>query len=142
MTARKMVNIRQDTYSKATRVQKALAERVGRPVSLADVLDRAVEALDDAHQRGAWLSPKEAGPVIEERQRMDLVTVITQVARHFDPSERPSVGFRELTAEVNIRFLNRDELWLVRGSGQDIRIDGVELATRPRFQAEAPKVST
>ncbi len=88
-------------------------------VAISDTIDRALDCLEDAHSRGAWLSPKEAAPVLEERLRKEVISVLTQfVARTmpdrllrgvtFQPAGMPGGGgtlYVHLDEEVTVPML-------------------------------------
>ena len=75
---RRQVSLRIETWQKAVDLRDALAETSGRKVSIADTIHRGLECLADAHERGAWLSPKEAAPVLEQRLRNQLASALAQ----------------------------------------------------------------
>ncbi len=75
---RRQVSLRIETWRKATDLRDSLAEVSGRKVSIADTIHRGLECLADAHARGAWLSPKEAAPVLEQRLRSQLASALAQ----------------------------------------------------------------
>ena len=57
---RRMVHMSLTTYEKACQLQTKIQEKIGLEVPLGRVIERGIECLDDAYNRGAWLSPKEA----------------------------------------------------------------------------------
>ena len=78
MSRRRQVSLTGADYEKATELRDALTHVTGRRVTLTDTVGRALACLEDAHARGAWLSPKEAAPVLERRMRDQLVSVLAQ----------------------------------------------------------------
>ena len=51
----------------------------GRKVTLGDAIERSLDSLEDAHRRGAWLSPREIGPVVIQRTQNAIAAVLGQV---------------------------------------------------------------
>jgi len=84
---RKQVSLRIEAWQKAAALRDALAETTGRRVTITDTIDRALDCLADAHKRGAWLSPKEAGPVLEQRLRDQIASVLAQFVARALPSK-------------------------------------------------------
>lgn len=79
---RRQVSLRLDTWRKAVELRDKLAEKSGRRVAISDTIDRGLECLADAYNRGAWLSPQEAAPVWEQRLQDQIASVLAQfVAR-------------------------------------------------------------
>lgn len=79
---RRQVSLRLDTWQKAVELRDKLAEKSGRRVAISDTIDRGLECLADAYERGAWLSPREAAPVWEQRLQDQIASVLAQfVAR-------------------------------------------------------------
>ena len=104
---RRQVSIRTETWHKAREISDRLSTKFERKVSISDTLDRGLRCLDDAHSRGAWLSPIEAAPVLEERYRRRVVSVLAQFVARAMPE-------RSLTGVT----FGRDSI--------DIELDGVE----------------
>ena len=116
---RRQISLRTSVWKKASQLRDALASVSGRKVAISDTIDRALDCLEDAHSRGAWLSPKEAGPVLEERLRKEVISVLTQfVARTmpdrllrgvtFQPAGMPGGGgtlYVHLDEEVTVPML-------------------------------------
>ena len=76
---RRMVHMSLTTYEKACQLQTKIQEKIGLEVPLGRVIERGIECLDDAYNRGAWLSPKEAAPRFERRIKesmMDLTELL------------------------------------------------------------------
>lgn len=96
--ARRQISIRTSVWMKALKIRDALTEISGRRVTIADTVDRALDCLQDAHTRGAWLTPKEAAPVLEERLRREVVSVLTQ----FIARTMPDRILRGVTFEQSI----------------------------------------
>jgi hypothetical protein len=75
---RRQVSLRLDTWRKAVELRDKLAEKSGRRVAISDTIDRGLACLADAYDRGAWLSPKEAAPVWEQRLQDQIASVLAQ----------------------------------------------------------------
>lgn len=88
---RRQVSLRSAVWLKATQLRDVLAAITGRKVTIADTIERALDCLEDANSRGAWLSPREAAPVLEERLRKEVVSVLTQFIARAMP-DRGLVG--------------------------------------------------
>ena len=79
---RRQVSLRLATWQKAAELRDPLAERSGRRVTIGDTIDRGLDCLADAHERGAWLSPREAAPILERRLQDQIASALAQfVAR-------------------------------------------------------------
>lgn len=79
---RRQVSLRLDTWRKAVELRDRLAEKSGRRVAISDTIDRGLDCLADAYDRGAWLSPQEAAPAWEQRLQDQIASVLAQfVAR-------------------------------------------------------------
>ena len=89
--SRRQVSLRTADYEKATALQGAITEKSGRKITISDTVARSLECLEDAHARGAWLSPSEAAPVLEQRHRDQVVSVVAQLLARIAP-ERPLRG--------------------------------------------------
>ena len=84
MTAsqRKPISVRQEHYDFACQLRDELAAVSDRTITLTDVISRALQCLADAHQRGAWLSPQEAAPLLERRHMDGIASALAQLAAH------------------------------------------------------------
>ena len=89
--SRRHIAVNARDHERATALRDALAERSGRKVTISGTVGRALECLEDAHARGAWLSPSEAAPVLEQRHRDQVVSVVAQLLARIAP-ERPLRG--------------------------------------------------
>ena len=85
-TRRRQVSLKTTTYDRIRELRDVLAAKSGREVTLADAIERALESLEDAHSRGAWLSPREAAPVLEQRLRGVIVSALAQFVARAAPS--------------------------------------------------------
>lgn len=108
-TNRKQVSLRIEAWQKAATLRDALAEKTGRNVTITDTIDRALECLADAHARGAWLSPKEAAPLLEQRLMDQIASVLAQfVARAMPDKTLAGVKFHP-TRRTAVVLLEEDE---------------------------------
>ena len=82
---RRLVSIPDRTVQALERLHQDLKAKSGRPLTFGDVIERALECLDDAHKRGAWLSPREAASVLEQRHRDQVVSVVAQLLARIAP---------------------------------------------------------
>ena len=79
-------------------------------MTISDTIDRALECLEDADSRGAWLSPKEAEPVLEERLRKEIVSVLAQfIARTMRDREIRGVRFEKLSPGGGVLYVHLDD---------------------------------
>ena len=92
-------------HNRAKHLAEELSLKMGRFVTLKEIVDRALEALGDAHSIGAWLNPQQSWALMQERVEMSMTAVITSVVRHYEPGARVRVEFNPvaetLTIEVN-----------------------------------------
>ena len=120
MPDRKMVSLRPSTYDKLESCRTVLSEITGRNISRADVIDRALDCLLDAHTRGAWLSPQEAGPVFEDRHRREIVSVLVQfIGRSMPGRQLTGVSFNAANSTCDVHLDGDDQptSLLVQGIG-------------------------
>ena len=84
----KNVNLKPPGYAHLQRLQKDIEKATGYSPNLGQVVERALDCLDDAQSGGAWLSPKEAAPRFEERHQREIISLIAQLfaARVLDQS--------------------------------------------------------
>lgn len=85
---RRQVSLQIETWQKAVQLRDALAQKSGRRVSIGDIVHRGLECLQDAHERGAWLSPAEAAPVMEQRLRDRIASALAQFVARAMPDKR------------------------------------------------------
>ena len=86
--SRRQVSLRREVWQAASDLRDQLAEKSGRKVTITDTIERALHCLEDVHNRGAWLSPREAAPVMEDRHRRVIVSVVAQLIGRVVPSKR------------------------------------------------------
>ena len=112
--SRHQVSVRNVDFEKTIVLRDALAEKSGRKVTISDTLSRALDCLEDAHKRNAWLSPLEAAPVLEQRHRDQVVSVVAQLLARIAP-ERPLRGV-EFDPEhdiLNVHFADSESFPLL-----------------------------
>lgn len=80
-----MIGVSPELHERITQLRDEIAEKSGLNITLADAVRRAVECLEDAHQRGAWLSPREAGPILNQRHVDGIASVLAQFIAHYMP---------------------------------------------------------
>ena len=108
------VNVRD--HERATALRDALAERSGRKVSISGTVGRALECLEDAHARGAWLSPSEAAPVLERRHRDQVASVLAQfIARACPEKKLRRIAFDSANEMLTVTFDQGDPIALWAG---------------------------
>ena len=108
------VNVRD--YERATALRDALAEKSGRKVSISNTVGRALECLEDAHARGAWLSPQEAAPVLERRRRDQVASVLAQFIARACPEKRlKGIAFDSANEMMTVTFDEGDPIALWAG---------------------------
>ena len=112
--SRRHIAVNARDHERATALRDALAERSGRKVTISGTVGRALECLEDAHARGAWLSPQEAAPVLEQRHRDQVVSVVAQLLARIAP-ERPlrGVAFDTEHDILNVHFADSESFPLV-----------------------------
>ena len=95
---RRQISLRTSVWERASRLRDALATASGRKMTISDTIDRALECLEDANSRGAWLTPKDAAPVLEERVRQEIVSILAQfIARTMGDRKLHGVSFDHST---------------------------------------------
>lgn len=124
LRGRRQVSLQTIDYNKAAALRDVLTEKSGRAVTITDTIARALDCLDDAHHRGAWLSPREAEPVLERRSRDRLISVLAQfIARAMPGRELKSISFDPTNERLLVYLDDDDPLPLLAG--------GVEAGRRP-----------
>ena len=92
---RRQVSIDTDDYRRLAALRDSLVEKTGRKTTITDTIARTISCLEDAHQRGAWLSPREAGPVLTERLRDTLASAFAQfIGREMPERRLKGIAFR------------------------------------------------
>ena len=113
---RRQVSLRHADFEKATALRDALAEKSGRKVTISGTMGRALECLEDAHARGAWLSPREAAPVLEQRHRDQVASVLAQFIARACPEKRlKGIAFDSANEMMTVTFDEGDPIALWAG---------------------------
>ena len=114
--SRRHIGINVRDYERATALRDALAERSGRKVTISGTMGRALECLEDAHARGAWLSPREAAPVLEQRHRDQVASVLAQFIARACPEKRlKGIAFDSANEMMTVTFDEGDPIALWAG---------------------------
>ena len=107
---RRQISLRTPVWERASRLRDELAAASGRKVTISDTIDQGLGCLEDAASRGAWLSPKEAGTVLEERLRKEIVSVLAQfIARTMRDREIRGVRFEKLSPGGGVLYVHLDD---------------------------------
>ena len=114
--SRHQVSVRNVDFEKTTALRDALAEKSGRKVTISDTLSRALDCLEDAHKRNAWLSPREAAPVLEQRHRDQVASVLAQFIARACPEKRlKGIAFDSANEMMSVTFDEGDPIALWAG---------------------------
>ena len=112
--SRRQVSLRNVDFEKATALRDAITEKSGRKITISDTVGRALDCLKDAHTRGAWLRPQEAAPVIEQRHRDQVASVLAQFVARACPEKRlKGIAFDSANGMMTVIFDEGDriDLW-------------------------------
>ena len=121
---RKQVSIHPSTYGLARELQEELSKKLGARVSMDMVFQRAFQCLQDAHSRGAWLSPKEAAPLLEQRHEGVIASVVAQfVARSMPDKQLRRIAFDRQNRSV--------EVLLSDGPPVSLFVDSLRMSPQP-----------
>lgn len=114
---RRQVSIATNDYRRLAALRDTLAEKSGRKVTVTDTIARAIECLEDAHERGAWLSPREAAPVLEARHRDKLASVLAQFIARACPEKRlQGIAFDTENGMLTVHFEQEDPVAVWTGA--------------------------
>ena len=114
--SRHQVSVRTVDFEKATALRDAITEKSGRKITISDTVARALACLEDAHARGAWLSPSEAAPVLEQRHRDQVVSVVAQFIARACPEKRlKGIAFDSANEMMTVTFDEGDSIALWAG---------------------------
>jgi len=112
-----MIAVTPSTWNRANVIRDELAGRAGRNFTIAEVVARGLDCLSDAHARGAWLSPKEAAPLLEERHRQSVMSCIAQVIARFAPNvELEGITFDPANERILIRTVDAPPVSVLAGT--------------------------
>ena len=107
---RRMMGIPLATNAKIEFLQGMLRQKTGYDFTKTQVIQRALEILEDAYGRGAWLSPVEAGPVIQARHKREIASVLGQfIAMSMPDARLDGVLFDEENGQLTIRLLDTED---------------------------------
>ena len=110
---RRHIAVRSSTYQQIEIARDELAKKINRGVTIGDVVDRAIDCLRDAHGRGAWLSPREAAPVMEQRHEGVIASVLAQfVARSMPDKQLRRIAFDRQNRTVVVLLADSDPVSL------------------------------
>ena len=113
---RKQVSLRAADFEKATGLRDVITKKTGRPITIGDAVGRALQCLEDAHERGAWLSPPEAASVLEARHRDKLASVLAQfIARACPEKQLKGIAFNHKNGTMTVSFDEGDPVALWAG---------------------------
>ena len=114
--SRHQVSVRTVDFEKATALRDAITEKSGRKITISDTVARALDCLKDAHARGAWLSPSEAAPVLEQRHRDQVASVLAQFIARACPEKRlKGIAFDPANEMMTVTFDESDPIALWAG---------------------------
>lgn len=120
--SRRQVSLRREVWQAASDLRDQLAEKSGRKVTITDTIERALQCLEDAHNRGAWLSPREAAPVMEDRHRRAIMSVVAQLIGRVVPSKRLNkITFSPSTDMLIVHLEDIGEVSLFVDTLQEVR---------------------
>ena len=104
------------TRDLAAKLRDELVERTGGRITLSDIVHRALVCLDDTHNRGAWLSPKEAAPVLEERHRQKVASALAQfIARACPDRKLKGIAFDTESGMMTVMLDEGDPIGIWAG---------------------------
>ena len=110
------MSLRIGDFEKATALRDAITEKSGRKITISDTVARALDCLQDVHARGAWLSPREAAPVLEQRHRDQVASVLAQfIARACPEKMLRGIAFDSANEMMTVTFDQGDPIALWAG---------------------------
>ena len=83
-----MVSLPTPVYEEARQTRDEIEQKLRRKVTMGEVILRGIECLQDAHYRGAWLSPLEAAPILKQRINDAVVKTLGQFIIQAMPETR------------------------------------------------------
>ena len=113
-TGRRQVSLRIADFEKAIALRDEITEKSGRKVTISDTVARALLCLQDAHARGAWLSPQEAAPILEQRHQDQVASALAQFIARACPEKRlKGIAFDSANGMLSVTFDQGDpiDLW-------------------------------
>ena len=83
----KNVNLKPPGYAHLQALQKDIEKATGYSPNLGQVVERALQCLDDCQSGHAWLSAKEAAPRFEERHQREIRSIVAQLLARVVPEQ-------------------------------------------------------
>ena len=121
MAKRQPINLPRPIYEEGCRLRDELTEKRGFQVSLVETVHRAFACLRDAHSRGAWLSPREAAPLMEQRTHDRMASVVAQLLRQVVPERKlEAITFDPEAERMTVYFSEdtKEPVWLFTGGAE------------------------
>ena len=113
---RHQISLATKDYRRLVALRDALAKKVGMRATVTATVARAIDCLEDAYERGAWLSPSEAAPILEQRHRDILASVLAQfVARACPEKTLKGIAFDPKSGMMTIHFDEDDPVSIWTG---------------------------
>ena len=120
------VMVAPSTHAKVKDMAERLSLKVGRPVPIKEVIDRAITCLEDANAGGAWLSPVESWDVMRDRVQRSITAVATSVIRRFMPDvTHVRCGFDPVKEEMIVE-IDGDPGFMVKTQDQQTAMRKVQ----------------
>ena len=121
---RKLVSLPTPVYEETKKMRDELGRMSRRKVTMAETIMRGIECLHDAHYRGAWLSPREAAPVLKQRVNDAVAKTVGQFIIQAMP-ETPlvSLNINPDTEIMTVTLVGKEPQLLYMGSGSPRRSD-------------------
>ena len=117
---RRQVSIATEDYRRLAALRDSLAEKTKTRVTITDTITRTIDCLEDAYQRGAWLSPREAAPLLEERHRDQVASVLAQFIARACPEKRlMGIEFNTENGMMMVHFEQEDPISVWTGAADN-----------------------
>ena len=121
---RKMVSLPTPIYDETKKMRDELERISRRKVTMADTIMRGIECLQDAHYRGAWLSPREAAPVLKQRVNESVAKTVGQfIIQAMPTAQLKSININPETEIMTVSLEGQKPQHLYMGSGVPERSD-------------------
>ena len=102
---RRQISIASEDYRRLAVLRDSLAEKTGTRVTITDTITRTIDCLEDAYSRGAWLAPREAATVLEQRHRDKLAGALAQfIARACPEKKLKGIAFDPKNGMMTVHF--------------------------------------
>ena len=113
---RRQISIATEDYRRLAALRDMLAKKTGTRATITATVARAIDCLADAYQRGAWLSPVEAAPILEQRHRDKMASAIAQfIARACPEKQLKSITFDPKNDMMIVSFAADDPVAIWAG---------------------------